>query len=102
MNFRSKGLSSVLFDIARFNHSKGGNDDRNRASNADERPLDGFGKNGGGAGQPVADHPVGHTAKPDRLSDRACLEFDEIQTGKRVHVGRLQPTDPFEHETENA
>jgi len=98
-------LSAARTPLADFFNSlsKGGNDDRDRANNPNERPVDGFGKIGGSIGQPVAEHPVGIAAKPcrlsaHRLSDRAFLELDEIQAGKRVYVGSLQSTCAFEYE----
>ena len=97
MNFRSKGLSSASFAIALSNTRKEGDDDRDRANNPNERPLDGFGKNRGSARQPVAKHPVGLAAKYCGLTGGTFSTLNAIQEGKPTHVDSLQSTYTFEH-----
>ena len=96
MNFRSKGLSSVSFDIARSNQ-KEGSDDRHRANNPSERPLDGFGKNRGSTGSSIAGDPVGSAAKRYGFTGGALPKLIALQAEKPAHVDSLQSTHTFEY-----
>ena len=68
---------------------EGGNDDRHGANISHERPVDGLGKIGRRAGQPVAEHPVGIAAKHCNLTREALSNLYAIQAGKPVHVDSL-------------
>ena len=87
-------------DIVPSSQLKGGNDARDRVTLSHERSVDGFGKNGGSTGQPVAEHPAGLATKHCRLAGGAFSKLTAVQTGKPVHVGSLQSTCTFEYKAD--
>jgi hypothetical protein len=75
---------------------KGENDERDREK-LNERPFDGFGKNGDSAGQPIAEHPGGLATNRWGFTGGTLSKHTAVQAEKPIHVGSLQSTYTFEY-----